>query len=78
MTLQEKFKLIFESGNWFIFENTIKRQDGEWVDRITWEHVGQPGNRHIKSCEWFGFETIEECVDDCLNYIETIKDETDN
>lgn len=23
----------------------------------------------IKQCEWFGFEDIEDCVDDCLKYI---------
>ena len=67
--LSEKMTAIFNSGKSIIFQNTVKRKDGEWHSRIIWTHVGLPGNRTIKECDWFGFETIDEAVEDCLTYI---------
>ena len=68
-TLEEKMNAVFNSGKSIRFQNQVKRKDGEWYSRIIWEHVQLPGNRVIKSCDWWGFETIEEAVDDCLDYI---------
>ena len=70
MDLKEKFNLIFNSGRSFIFQNVIKRTDGEWVGRIIWEEVQLPGNRVISTCEWHGFNDIEDCVDDILTYLQ--------
>jgi hypothetical protein len=69
ITLEEKMNAVFNSGKSIRFQNQVKRKDGEWYSRIIWEHVQLPGNRAIKSCDWWGFETIEEAVDDCLDYI---------
>jgi len=68
-TLEEKLTAIFNSGYSIVFQNTVKRKDGEWHSRIIWKHVGLPGNRHIKDCDWWGFDTIGEAVEDCLTYI---------
>ncbi len=68
-TLEEKMNAVFNSGKSIRFQNQVKRKDGEWYSRIIWEHVQLPNNRAIKSCDWWGFETIEEAVDDCLDYI---------
>jgi len=68
-TLSDKITAIFNSGKSIRFQNTVKRKDGEWYSRIVWEEVQLPGNKTIKSCEWFGFETIDEAVEDCLTYI---------
>jgi hypothetical protein len=68
MTLQEKLHFIFNAGH-FQFYNDLRRQDGEWYDRILWKRVQQPGSSYLKGCEWFGFDTMEDCVDDCLKYI---------
>jgi hypothetical protein len=72
MTLQEKLQFIFDYG-FFQFYNDVRRQDGEWYDRILWKHVQQPGSSYLKGCEWFGFDTMEDCVDDCIKYIEKNK-----
>ena len=75
MTTAEKFQEVFDNG-WFIFQNAPKHMDGEWDTRIIWRHVGQPCDRHIKDCEWKGFTNIDDCLDDCLKYIKTLKHET--
>lgn len=76
MDLKDKFKKVFESGHSIIFQNTVKRIDHEWESRIIWEHVQLPLKNHIDGCDWNGFIDIEDCVDDCLKYIEKInKDE---
>lgn len=70
MDIREKLNKIFQSGYSISFQNEVRRKDGEWYSRIIWKHLQLPGHRIIKECEWFGFENIEECVDDCLKYIE--------
>lgn len=72
MDLNEKMSNIFQSGYSIIIQNEVRRKEGEWYSRITWRHVQLPGNTALKHCEWFGFENIEECVDDCLKYINSI------
>jgi hypothetical protein len=74
MSLSEKIQQVFDSGHSFSFQNEVKRSDGEWYSRIIWRHLQLPGNQLIEECEWFGFETMEECVDDCLKYINTIEE----
>lgn len=70
MDLKEKLNLVFNSGRSFIIQNVVKRIDGEWEERIIWEEVQLPGNRVISSCEWNGFEDIEDCADDILKYMQ--------
>ena len=68
-SLSEKMTAIFNSGKSIMFQNEIRRKDGEWYSRITWKHVILPTNKVINKCQWFGFETIDEAVEDCLNYV---------
>jgi len=68
-TLEEKMNAIFNSGKSIRFQNVIKRKDGEWYSRVIWEQVQLPEDQKIKSCDWWGFETIGEAVEDCLNYL---------
>jgi len=70
MSLEQKITSVFDSGYHIRFENVVKRMDGDWHQRIIWTHVQNPSSGYVDSCEWEGFETIEECVDDCLKYIE--------
>jgi hypothetical protein len=72
MTTAEKFKEIFDSG-YFVFQNIPKRIDGEWEERIIWKRVEEPGDRYIEDCDWEGFTNIDDCLDDCLKYIETLR-----
>ena len=71
--LSEKLNRIFETGRSISFQNTIKRMDGEWESRIVWKHHQLPGNAIIAECRWEGFQTIEECVDNCLEYLVSIE-----
>jgi hypothetical protein len=73
MTLSEKLTKAFGSGHCISFENEIRRSDGEWYSRITWKHLQAGTGRIEMECKWFGFDTIEECVDDCLIYLDKIK-----
>jgi hypothetical protein len=69
-TLGEKISTIFKSGKSISFQNEVRRKDGEWYSRITWKHIQQPNGSVIKQSTWFGFDTIDECVEDCLTYLE--------
>ena len=69
MNLKEKLAKVFESGYSIAFQNDVRRKDGEWYSRIVWKHIQLPNGRVIKECERFGFDDIEDCVDDCLIYI---------
>ena len=68
-TLGEKISTIFKSGKSISFQNEVRRKDGEWYSRITWKHIQQPNGSVIKQSTWFGFDTIDECVEDCLTYL---------
>jgi hypothetical protein len=72
MSLKEKLNKVFESG-YFVICNVPKRVDGEWEEKIIWKQVELPGGREVKTCEWEGFTDVEECVDDCLKYINSPK-----
>lgn len=50
------------------FVNQPKRIDGDWVVKITWS---AKLNDKKFSCEWIGFDTAQECVDD---FIKTAND----
>lgn len=72
MELKDKLNKIFNSSGSFVIQNVLKRSDGDWYNRIVWVHYGQPGNRLIRTCDdWFGFDNVDDCVDDCLKYIKT-------
>ena len=62
-TLEEKMSAIFNSGKSISFQNQVRRKDGEWYNRITWKHIQQPDGTVIKQSTWFGFNTIDECVE---------------
>jgi hypothetical protein len=67
--LNEKMNTIFNFGKSIRFQNVVRRKDGEWYSRIVWEHVQLPGGQNIKSCGWWGFDSIEDAAEDCLTYL---------
>lgn len=73
MDLKEKLDKLFNSGYSIILQNQVKRIDSEWENRIIWKHVQLPYDDFIEDCKWEGFENIEDCVDDCLNYLNSLK-----
>jgi hypothetical protein len=70
--MKNKFEKLFNSGYSIILQNVIKRINGEWESRIIWKHAQLPTNSYIGECRWEGFEDIEDCVDDCLTYLEKL------
>ncbi len=72
-SLESRIAKVFSSGPSIKIENVAKRIEEMWEIRIVWAHVQRPGDKEIKSCKWEGFEDIDACVDDCLEYIETLK-----
>lgn len=72
MTTAEKLNKIYSNG-WFQIYNTPRHiGGGEWDERILWKHVGMPNQETIKECEWEGFRDIDDCLDDCLKYVDTL------
>ena len=65
-TLEEKIKAIFNSGNLVKIEKVIRTKSGETHYKYVWDVDGE------KSRNWFGFDTIDECVEDCVTHL-TIK-----
>jgi hypothetical protein len=72
MDLETKLKKIYTSGYSIIIQDVAKRINGEWTNKIVWEHV-QEGNKTVEFCKWDGFDDIDDCADDCLKYIESLK-----
>ena len=62
-TLDEKIRAIFNSGKVVKIEKLLRIKDGETYYKYRWDVDGK------QSSNWFGFDTIDECVDDCLTYL---------
>jgi len=68
--LSDKFNAIFNSGKSIRFQNVTKTKKGVSYNRIMWEEVEQTTGEQITSCfDWWGFDTIEDAVEDCLTRI---------
>lgn len=65
-TLEQKIRAIFNSGNLVKIEKVIRIKSGETHYKYVWDVDGE------KSRNWFGFDTIDECVEDCVTHL-TIK-----
>ncbi len=61
-TLEEKIRAIFNSGNVVKVEKVIRTKNGETYYKYVWDVDGTKTN-------WFGFDTIDECVENCLTYL---------
>ena len=65
-TLEAKLKAIYNSVNVVKIEKVMRMTSEKTYYNYIWDIDG------TKSRNWFGFETIDECVDDCLTHL-TIK-----
>ena len=63
-TLEQKLRAIFNSGNVVKIEKVIRTKSEKTYYKYVWDVDGtkSPG-------KWFGFDTIDECVEDCLTYL---------
>ena len=62
-TLEEKIKAMFNSGNSVNIAKVIRTKSGETYYQYVWDVDG------TKSRNWFGFDTLDECVEDCLTHL---------
>ncbi len=62
-TLEEKIRAIFNYGNLVKIEKVMRTKSGETSYKYVWDVDGK------KSRNWFGFDTIDECVEDCLTHL---------
>jgi len=70
ISFEEKITRAVEAG--ITFTNTVHRHKGDWRDRCHGEHVGQPGQRDIKSGDGDGWSTLPRCLENARKYLETL------
>lgn len=62
-TLEQKIRAIFNSGELVRIEKVARTKDGKKYHKYFWTVDG------VSSTNWFGFDTIEECIDECLSHL---------
>jgi len=78
MTTADKANKVFNSGLAFRIWNkpvkdpkTIERL---WDMKIFWEHMEYNCKDVVASCDALGFQDLDDCLDDCIKYIENFED----
>jgi hypothetical protein len=61
--LGTKILAIFKSGAQVRIEKVIRIKDKEYHHNYIWNIDG------TVSSNWFGFKTLEECIEDCLAHV---------
>jgi hypothetical protein len=63
ITLEEKIRAIYNSSKTARLDKVLRIKSGVNYYNYVWTIDGaQSGN-------WFGFKTLDECVDDCITYL---------
>ena len=62
-TLEQKVRTVFNSANVVKIEKVMRMKNEKTYYNYIWNIDG------IKSRNWFGFETIDECIEDCLTHL---------
>jgi hypothetical protein len=62
-TLEDKMKAIFNSGDSVKIEKVLRTKDGDKHFKYMWSVDGK------QATNWFGFDTIDDCIEDCLTYL---------
>jgi anaerobic ribonucleoside-triphosphate reductase len=63
MGLEEKIRAIFDSGNAVKIEKVKRTKSGETYYQYIWSMD------ESSTTNWFGFNTIDECVEDCITVL---------
>lgn len=59
----------FPAGYSFKIKDCSKRSDGEWYSRWTWE-LRDCNEDYVNQCDWWGFDTMGDCMNNLAEYIE--------
>ena len=62
-TLEEKIRAIYNSGNVVKIGTVIRTKNGGTYYKYVWDVDG------TTSKNWFGFDTLDECVEDCITHL---------
>lgn len=66
---------IFNSGLSIQIYNKPVQDNYLWDDKIFWKHMEYNGKEVIEHCDKKGFYNLEDCMDDCIIYINNYKDD---
>ena len=64
MKIEQKIRAIYNWGNVVKIEKVLRIKSGQTYYNYVWDVDGEKSSRN-----WFGFETLDECVEDCLTYL---------
>jgi hypothetical protein len=62
-TLEQKVRAVFNSANVVKIEKVMRIKNEKTYYNYIW-NIDE-----IKSKNWFGFQTIDECIEDCLTHL---------
>ena len=62
-TLEQKVRTVFNSADVVKIEKVMRTKSDKTYYNYIWSIDG------IKSRNWFGFETIDECIEECLTHL---------
>ena len=74
MNKNDKAFQVFNSGLAIQIFNCPVQDDYLWDDKIFWKHMEFNRKKEICMCDKKGFYNLEDCIDDCIKYINNYKD----
>ena len=60
---------VFNSGLAIQIFNRPVQDNYLWDDKIFWKHMEYNRKKEISMCDESGFFNLEDCMDDCIKYI---------
>lgn len=60
---------VFNSGLSIQIFNKPVQDNYLWDDKIFWRHMEFNSKKEIQMCDKKGFYNLEDCMDDCIKYI---------
>lgn len=75
MSKPNKSFQVFNSGLAIQIFNHPVQDNYLWDDKIFWKHMEFNRKKEIQMCDKKGFYNLEDCMDDCIKYINNFKDD---
>jgi hypothetical protein len=79
MTTKEKANKVFQSGLAFRIWNKPVQNDQLWDIKIFWAHMEYDNKNIVVECDNKGFDTLDDCLDNCITYLKNyVNEEKEN
>ena len=75
MTTAEKAVVVFQSGLAFRITNKPVNDDYLWDIKIFWAHMEYNGKDVVQECAIKGFACLDDCLDNCIAYLNTFRND---